>query len=149
MNLFEALALVLLLVGVVVGAIAAASSGWLAAAWGALKGAAFAFGVYVAIMFGVMTLLALGLLWRPPFPRCREGRCTGKDYRYLSMEAEQPFGAVPGVSAGGVLAQCRCGTRYLRRTAEGRVWQVAADGTLVPYMRHSPLGRWRKDLAPP
>jgi hypothetical protein len=100
------------------------------------------------LLFSVLVLLALGLRYRPPFPICKNGRCSASSYTYLSIDAESkpPSDASTGRPAehGGTLARCRCGTLYLRRTTDRRVWEIMDDGTLVPYMFYRPFGRWKK-----
>jgi hypothetical protein len=148
MNLFELLGIVLIIAGVIAGLVSGFGHGFIGALWGAAKGFAVAFGAYAVLLFSVVTLLALGLMYRPPFPVCKNGRCSARSYTYLSMEAEsKPSSDGPTrrpTEHGGTLARCRCGTLYLRRTTDRRVWEVSEDGTLIPYMFYRPFGRWRK-----
>ena len=144
MNLFEFVALILILAGLIVGLMAGLGHGFVQGLWGALKGGAVGFGAYAVLLFSALVLLALGLRYRPPFPVCKNGRCSSAQYTYLSIDGESRP-QVAGLSGpGGTLARCRCGTLYLRRITDRRVWEVSEDGTLVPYMFHRPFGRWKR-----
>ncbi len=144
MNLFDLIAMLLIAVGLVVGFVCAVDHGAWAALMRALSGAAKGFIVYVVFMFLILVVLRIGLTYRPPFPRCRSGRCTTEHYTYLSLDAETTQERIT-TGKGDMLARCRCGTHYLRRLDDRRVWEVASDGSLVPYMRYKPFGRWRPD----
>jgi hypothetical protein len=148
MNLFEFLAIILIIAGVIAGLMSGLGHGFIGALWAAAKGAAMGFGAYAVLLLSVLTLLALGLRYRPPFPICKNGRCSARNYTYLSIEGESkpPSDGPTGRpnEHGGTLARCRCGTLYLRRTTDRRVWEVSDDGTLIPYMLYRPFGRWRK-----
>jgi hypothetical protein len=144
MNLFEFLAIILIIAGLVIGLMSAFGHGFAGALWGAAKGAALGFGAYAALILSVLAVLAVGLRYRPPFPVCKNARCSAKDYTYLSIDSEsKPQSGGPD-ARGGTLARCRCGTLYLRRTTDRRLWEVSEDGTLIPYMFYRPFGRWRK-----
>jgi len=145
MNLFEVLAIGLIIAGLVIGLLSDLGLGWGAAMLGALKGAAVGFGIYFLTCMSILAMLALGLRYRPPFPVCKQGCCSAADYTYLSLDTHtQPHPDLPQLQ-GGMLARCACGTLYLRRDAERRVYEVAADGAIIPYMHYRPFGRWQQE----
>ena len=146
MNLFECLAIVMLIVGFVIGAVTAFDGGAHAALAGAFKGAGLAYAWFVGGMFALLSALALGMLYRPPFPRCRNRLCRAHDYRHSSLGA--PAGgrdAEIEQRLDGKLVRCRCGTLYIRSLRERRFYEVHAEGGLAPFMRYRPFGRWRRD----
>lgn len=138
MNLFEILAVLVVLVGLIAGFVGALGDGAWAAVIGAGTGALKGFGLYALGLLSIMAALALGQVYRPTFPRCRSGKCSMPDYRFLSPD-------MTPAADGGLLARCGCGIVYSRDTSARRVCEVRADGTLAPYMYHRPLGRWRLD----
>jgi hypothetical protein len=146
MNLFELIATITILAGLVIGFVHAFGGGISTALVGALRGAGYAFGAYTMWLLSICALLALALGYRPSFPRCKTGKCTARRYRYLSLDsAKDSARAALPEGASGMLARCECGTLYLRSTSERRVWEVTDDGRLVPHMRYRPFGRWRAD----
>lgn len=148
MNLFERIAVLLIALGLVIGLVGGAEEGIWPAFTGALSGAAKGFAVYAVWMLSILVTLALGLLYRPPLPRCRNGKCKARDYTYLSLDTDA-MAAAPGDGGSlrprseGMLARCACGILYSRSACQRRVCEVMSDGTLVPYMYHRPLGRWQ------
>jgi hypothetical protein len=115
-----------------------------AAATGALIGPSYGYpwlqGALVGFGLGWVPLLLLGLaagliqLWRPDLPRCRAGSCAYPDYEFLEHR--------PSKSEDGIefLYRCQCGGRYLLR--EGRLCELAEDGSERPFMLVSRWGRW-------
>ncbi|MEO5367991.1 MAG: hypothetical protein H7831_16870 [Magnetococcus sp. WYHC-3] len=84
-------------------------------------------------IFGFLRVLRLlhsiWLKWRPMRPRCREGKCDWLDYEVVE--------ATPR----GIIFSCGCGTKYIMH---GRFFsELRKDGTIIPYMKHRPFGRWR------
>jgi hypothetical protein len=149
MNLFAVVAFFSIIVGALLGIWQGARHGFAAAFRGAGGGALRGFGAYALLMFMMMTLLALGLWYRPPFPRCRHRKCRPQDFRYLYLDTRPPEpDRTLQEQADGLLAKCRCGTRYLVSRSERRLWEVTADGDLLPYMRYRPFGRWQSDPRP-
>lgn len=146
MNIFEVIAILGILAGLALGIWFAADGGMWAALLGALKGAAIAYGAFVVAMIALLAVLALGLRYRPAFPRCKNGCCGQTDYRYLdekSPESVQHQALLKGRVAK--LMRCGCATLYLNSLGERRFFEVLDDGTLLPHMRHSPFGRWQPD----
>lgn len=142
MNLFEFLAWLLLVGGIVVG-LWHASGGWLDLLWSALAGAGKGFGIYLLMMLMVLLTLRLALWYRPPFPRCRSGRCGFFEIDHVAaILPGQPWPENPALPPGE-LARCRCGTLYLRPPGAREVFEVGSDGTPRPWMHHRPFGRWR------
>jgi hypothetical protein len=146
MNMFEFIAILSIVAGLATGFWYALDRGMMAAVFAALRGGAIAYACYAVGMLALMGLLWLGLLYRPFFPRCRNGRCRQQNYRYLYMEsgAAGQHEALEKTTTGKLL-RCGCGTIYLDSLRDHRFYEVLDDGTLVPYMRHTPLGRWRAD----
>lgn len=146
MNLFELIAIVGIVIGLIIGFWASIDEGAWAAILGALRGAAIAYGGYFASMIALLTLFSLGLLYRPFFPRCKAGRCRVTDYRhlYLDTEATGHHKRLQD-STEGRLVRCGCGTLYLDSLRDRRFYLVLDDGSLVPYMRYSLFGRWQPD----
>ncbi len=143
MNLFELIAL-LLIVGGLVSGLWRADGGWLEMVWSGLAGAAQGFGVYLLMMLMVLLSLRLWLWYQPYFPRCRSGRCSFFEIDHVAIiQPGEPWPERPGLPPGE-LARCRCGTLYLRPPEGGVVYEVLADGALQPWMRHRPLGRWHR-----
>jgi hypothetical protein len=148
MNLFEFIAILSVVGGLVTGFWYALDRGVMAAMLSAIRGGAIAYGCWAVGMFALMGLLSLFLLYRPFFPRCRNGRCRQQDYLYLYLDTEA-VGQHKTLedTINGKLVRCGCGTIYLESSREQRFYEVLDDGTLVPYMRYSPFGRWRADNA--
>lgn len=94
-------------------------------------------GIIVAVSPLFLMMLAHGImsLWRPIIPPCRCGKCTYKEYRYVSHASDD---------SSGIRFQCpACGRVYA--SSRGRFDEVSDDGRIVPYMCHSQWGRWRKN----
>lgn len=146
MNLFELIAIGGIVIGLILGFWSSIDGGAWAAIRGALRGAAIAYGWYFASMIALLTVLSLGLRYRPFFPRCKAGRCRDTDYRHLYLDAEAT-GHHKWLqdSMKGKLVRCHCGTRYLDSQRDRRFYEVLDDGSLVPFMRYSPFGRWQAD----
>ena len=148
MNLFSAFAWLCILVGAGFGVWTAYRRGWAEPVWDIARGAGIGFGYFVLTMLLILTVLALGEWYRPSFPRCRSGKCSASGYRYLHLD-EPATGEDARLqeSTGGLLARCACGTTYLISRRERRMWEVLPDGTLRPYLRYRPFGRWQPDPA--
>ena len=146
MNMFEVIAIVCIAIGLAAGFWHSLDEGAWASILGALRGAAIAYGWFFVSMLAMLTLLALGLRYRPVFPRCKNGRCRDSDYRHLYLDSEAT-GHHKWLqdSKDGKLVRCGCGTFYLDSLRDCRFYEVLDDGSLVPYMRYSPLGRWQPD----
>jgi hypothetical protein len=149
MNLLEVVAILAILFGLASGFWASIDVGVWAAIVGALRGAAIAYGWFFASMMAMCTLLWLGLLYRPTFPRCTNGCCRDLDYTYLYLDSEAT-GHHKRLqdSTEGKLVRCGCGTIYLDSLRDRRFYAVLDDGSMVPYMRYSPFGRWQPDTRP-
>jgi hypothetical protein len=146
LTLFEVIAMMTIVAGLSFGAAAAWGEGGWAMVWGALRGAFFGFAGYFVVMMALMTLLALALRWRPMFPTCRQGRCKDTDYRYLYLDEAAPQAHQQlQDSHGGKLLRCACGTVYLDSLRDRRFYEVAEDGSLRPFRRYRPFGRWQPD----
>src|SRR5262249_1685261 len=117
MTLFELIAILLMIGGLVWGIWNAAGHGFWATFKGGLFGAGKGFLWYAAFMLTIVAMLAIGLRYRPPFPRCRSGRCKDSDFTYLYLDSE-PTGADKELEQeyGDKLVRCRCGELYLRST---------------------------------
>jgi hypothetical protein len=123
---------------------------WLASRYGTLAGV---LGFILGFIVGLAALLAFGWLLdivskllRPPFPPCREGKCSSyEDYELIeSIESEK--------DKLGTLRLCKCGGKYLMKRFSlfgyAEAWEIPEDGTSRPYMRYvrrwGILGRWEK-----
>ncbi len=105
--------------------------------YGTVRGLADGMIVAVSPIFLLMLALALMSLWRPILPPCRCGKCNHKGYRYVSPASDNP---------SGIRFRCpECGRVY--ESSGGRFDEVSNDGHIIPYMRHSKLGRWKKYAA--
>ena len=105
--------------------------------YGTVRGLADGMIVAVSPIFLLMLALALMSLWRPILPNCRCGKCNHKGYRYVSPASHTP---------SGIRFRCpECGRVY--ESSRGRFDEVSDDGHIIPYMRHSKWGRWRKYAA--
>ena len=88
----------------------------------------------MAPIFLLMAALAITSLWRPLLPPCRCGKCKQRKYR-LAKQA--------GDTRQAIRYQCpECGRVY--ESSSGRFDEVANEGRLVPYLRHSKWGRWKE-----
>jgi hypothetical protein len=150
LNLFEFIALVGIVFGLAYGFSAALDRGFWEAILGALRGAAIAYGWWVAGMFTLLAVLWLFLRYRPMFPVCRSGRCKQADYlyQYLDSPATGQHKQLEDEYQGKLL-RCRCGTLYLESHRDRRFYEVRDDGTPVPFMRYRPGGRWQPDSDAP
>jgi hypothetical protein len=149
MNVFEFIALVALSFGLVWGIYNAADGGFWAALLGGLRGFGMAFLGYAAFMFSILTVLSLGLRYRPMFPRCRHGKCKDSQFTYLYLDTEAP----PGdreleQTHRSKLVRCRCGDLYLRDDNKRKFYEVREDRTIVPFLKYRFCGRWRPDDGP-
>ena len=146
MNLFEFIALIAIVGGLVYGFTRGLESGIWEAILGALKSAGIAWLWFAAGMLVLMVLLWLMLLYRPYFPRCRNGTCGQRDYQVITTDlAGAPQLSGEGRSKTGMLVRCRCGTRYLESLGEHRFYEVTSEGELQPYLRFRPYRRWEPD----
>ncbi len=142
MNVFEFLALLLIVGGIVFG-VWHASGSWLDLLWSGLAGAAKGYGIFVLMMLMVLLTLRLALWYRPQFPRCRNGRCGFFEIDYVAVILPGKPWPENHALPPGELARCRCGILYLRPGGGCEVAEVDIDGNLRPWMRHRPWGRWR------
>ena len=145
MNLFEAFAVLLIGVGLLLGFFFAIDQGVWIAVQGALMGAVTGFALFLVTMLLVLLLLAFSQFYRPQFPRCKKGKCSATEYRYLSLHGERPEEVnVPELAPGEMLARCACGDLYVRNNDQRRVSEVTAENTRIPHMHYRPFGRWQK-----
>jgi hypothetical protein len=82
-------------------------------------------------IYGIYIITALLVsVWRPPFPRCRTGRCAGVGYYHY-------------VGSDGNLKRyrCECGIVYL--LSQDGTLNVVEQEKVVPFMRHSRFSRWK------
>jgi len=73
----------------------------------------------------------------PIRPMCRNGKCGANDYKFLKITKD------------GSVFQCRCGDKYFRLRAAARFLEVLPDGSLRPYMKRKPFGKWQPDQDQP
>jgi len=108
MNLFEFVAIIAIIFGLAYGFLTSLDEGAWEAILGALNGAAIAYAWFFVSMMAMMTLLWLGLHYRPTYPRCKNGRCKQLDYTFLYHDNE-PTGQHKWLqdSREGRLVRCR------------------------------------------
>jgi hypothetical protein len=100
-------------------------------------------GVPLGFGLGIAALKALGSpfgIWykcRPLRPPCRNGKCKAGDYQLLRATTD------------GSVFQCQCGDKYFRLGRTGRFLEILPDGSLRPYMRRTPFGKWQPDADKP
>ena len=102
--------------------------------WGLVIGSAIASAplVLLGIPIGIMAL------WRPARPRCKCGRCTSGQFRYIGPDSVRPNMTYD--------YQCpSCERRYRLRGASFH--EILPDHSTIPYMTHSKFGRWTHDQA--
>lgn len=115
--------------------------GYLGGKWGLsgwLLGAALGFGIGIIVLKTVLNLPAQ--IWhksRPLRPLCRKGVCQAQDYLLLKATRE------------GSAFQCKCGDKYFRLGMTGRFFEILPDGSLRPYMKRKPFGKWESDADEP
>ena len=150
MNIFEFIAILTVVFGLTWGLYHAADTGLLGLFWAGIFGAAKGYLAFCAFLLSVLTILAAGLRFRPPFPRCKRGRCKAVDFTYLYLDSAPPDGDKELERIhNSKLVRCRCGDLYLRKNDERKFYEVREDRTLVPFMRYSFCGRWRPDKVLP
>lgn len=151
MTIFELIAILAIIGGLVWGIFAAAGGGLGAVVKGALLGAGKGFLFYTLLMLCVLVPLAIGLRYRPQFPRCRKGKCREMDFRFIydtispDEAADERDKELCKQHKGGLLVRCACGDIYLRSDRDRKFYEVREDRTLVPFMKHRFCGRWRPD----
>jgi hypothetical protein len=146
LNLFEVIAMMLIVGGLAYGFTSRIDHGLREGFLGALMGVGWGFAAYVIMMLAVLVPLWLFLQYRPYYPRCRTGKCRDRHYQVLSHDVAQEVQLLrEGQLKPGTLVRCRCGTRYLLASREQRFYEVAEDGALVPYLRYRPYRRWEPD----
>lgn len=99
---------------------------------GAIRGVINGMLVAAAPLFLLILTCLLMRLWRPDLPTCRCGQCRCREYRYV------------GQDEGGTSTRFSCpicGRLY--ELSGGRFDELAGDGRVVPYMRHTKWGRWK------
>lgn len=109
-------------------------------------GASVAVGVAIGLAAGMtpIAVLSIGYLvlmaWRPDRPTCRCGKCQSEQYELVGPEQ---------VTAATVFEyRCPfCGRAY--RQAKNRFWELARDGSEIPYMSVSRWGRWQLEVSDP
>jgi hypothetical protein len=123
---------------------------WLASRFGTVAGV---FGFVLGFVAGLAALFGIGWLLdivskllRPPFPPCKEGKCSSyEDYKLIeSAESEEDKWATTRL--------CKCGRKYLMKRLSlfgyAEAWEILEDGTTRPYMKYvrrfGILGRWEK-----
>ena len=148
MTIFEFLALLMVIAGLAWGIQAAMDQGLWAALLGGLLGAGKGYLVWIAFMFSILIVLAIGLRYRPPFPGCKKGRCKDEHFLYLYLDSE-PTGPHKELERkyDGKLVRCRCGDLYLKSSRDRKFYEVRDDGVVAPFMRYRFGGRWRMDEA--
>ena len=148
MNVFELIAILAVTFGLVWGIYGAADAGLWPALRGGLIGAGKGFLGYAAFMLSILTVLALGLRYRPMFPRCRRGKCKDADFTYLYLDTA-PLDADKELEQKyqSKLLRCRCGDLYLRDDRARKFYEVREDRTVVPFLRYRIGGRWQPDDA--
>lgn len=147
LNLFEVIAILLIVAGLSYGFTRGLEEGLSQAAIGAAMGAGAGFAAYFALLVAIMLPLWLFfVLYRPQFPRCRTGRCKDTHYRHLGQD-EMPELRERLRAAGkeAWLVRCRCGTLYCSSLTEQRFFEVSDAGELQPFMRYRPYRRWERD----
>jgi hypothetical protein len=109
--------------------------------WGLLGwilGAPLGFGTGIIVLKTVFGLPAhVWHKFRPLRPTCRKGVCQAQDYELLKATSE------------GSTFQCKCGDKYFRLGTTGRFLEVLPDGSLRPYMKRKPFGKWEPDADQP
>jgi hypothetical protein len=147
LNVFEFIALLMISGGLGYGLMRGLETGWWGALVGAVLGAGAAWLAWVVLMLCILVPFWLFLtFYRPFYPRCRNGTCRDKDYKILTTELAQAAQLrAEGQAKQGMLVQCRCGTLYVEATFEKRFFEVTPEGTLRPYLRYRPFGRWQPD----
>lgn len=76
------------------------------------------------------------MAWRPDRPVCRCGQCRYKDYVYLGSTGETRVEST-------IQFKCpKCGRLYEQNC--NRFDERMKDGKRVPYMSHTPWGRWKQ-----
>ena len=100
-------------------------------------------GILIGVAVGVAPMLLLAAaallmtLWSPDHPACRCGRGRSGDYEYVGPER--------GTAESVHELRCPfCGRRY--GSKGGRFWEIATDGSEMPFMVSSRWGRWRADV---
>ena len=146
MNVFEFIAILAVLFGLAWGVYGAADGSLWAVLHGGLLGAGKGFLAYAAFLFSVLAVLALGLRYRPMFPRCRRGTCKDEQFTYLYLDTEPPAAdKALEEKYGSKLVRCRCGDLYLRDDRARRFYEIREDRTVVPFLRYRVGGRWQPD----
>lgn len=117
--------------GITLGRYVGLGYGWL---YGVLCGV---IGCVLGAGFGICLLWFFGLFarhWLAAIPVCQV--CKEDDYKWAETTPE------------GTFYVCQhCSAKYLRTRDNKRFMKVLADGTLHPYMRGKPCGRWRQDAS--
>lgn len=107
LNIFEFVAILLIVGGLSYGFTRGLDAGPWEATVGALKWGGIAWVVFAAWMLCVLVPLWLFLLYRP-YPRCSSGRCKDRDYRLLSEDEMAELRAALRDSQA-LQVRCRCG----------------------------------------
>src|SRR5262245_12199800 len=123
LNLFEFIALLMIVFGLAWGFTRGLDEGLWDATVGALKWGGIVWRGYVSLMLCIMVPLWLFLLYRPFYPRCRSGRCKDRDYRPLGEDEMQELRATLK-DRQPLLVRCRCDATYCYMLGEQRFYEV-------------------------
>lgn len=137
--------------GVFTGVRLASSYGFAAQFVGALVGPIIAIVVAFVALLLLCTIILdpfdrLSRWWRPYPPTCENAVCTHSSGYALYDLPDDLVQRWKGLSRSGY--QCRCGFVYAggyESPLRSRWVRVMPDGTLRPYLRHRPFGRWQPD----
>lgn len=153
-NLFDLLMLVLLvlsaLTGLYWGIELGSAYGFLGRPIGGVLGAAA--GVIGAVLVTLTIFVAsepfdrFWRWWRPYPPACENGTCAGQDDYSRCEIPEDVVRRVRSLARFG--KRCRCGNIYgggCDYPLLNRWVRVLPEGTVRPYLRHRPFGRWIRD----
>jgi hypothetical protein len=144
LNIFEFVAILLIVGGLSYGFTRGLDAGPWEATVGALKWGGIAWVVFAALMLCVLVPLRLFLLYRPFYPRCSSGRCKDRDYRPLGEDEMAELRAALR-DRQALLVRCRCGAVYCSLLNEQRFYEVTPTGELRPYLRYRAYRRWEPD----
>jgi hypothetical protein len=101
---------------------------------GIIPGLTTAIMIAVAPIFLLILTHLLWMRWRPILPICRCGRCNHREYRYVE--------STDGNTGRIVRFSCpQCGRIY--ELSRNQFYEIAADGSIEPYMNHTKWGRWK------
>ena len=106
------------------------------------------YGISIGMAVSMAPLVLLGIMyslmmaWRPDRPMCRCGKCQSGDYESLRPEE------ITVTKETVYEYRCPfCSRTY--RQKDKRFWEVSSDGSEIPYMVISKLGRWQIESTEP